>query len=377
MVITSVESVPLGYDVDHLAYDFSSGRLTAWNSPLVRLETKNGLVGWGEVNGAFQRAEAVAPLLSRFESTLLGADPADVEEIVARLRRGRLPTRLSESVIGAIEVALFDLLGQRREVPVYALLGGAGTEGRLRAYGSGGLGDTVDRRVEQAVQFEGEGFDVVKLRGMADTDGTFRLVEEALDTLDDQTSIAIDDTGNDGVDDVLGLVSDLNAFADRIAWFEDPAPSRKDLAAYGATRDAAQFPVTGMESCVGEDEFRAALAYDCVDVIHPDVSRSGYGLTRQISAAAAARDVPLVLHVWGGVVTLLANAHYAAADPNCELIEYCRLENELRSEFLPVGFVRDGSNLRLPDTGGLGLTLPDDVADRYPYERGTGHVSFA
>ena len=375
MAITAVDAVPLGYDVNHLKYDYSSGRLTAWNSPLVRLETSEGLVGWGEVNGAFQRGEAVAPLLSRFEGILLGADPAAVDELIARMRRARLPTRLSESVISAIEVALYDVLGQLRDEPVYALLGGAGTDGRLRAYGSGGLGDSIDRRVEQAVQFEAEGFDTVKLRGMSDTAGTLQLVETALDALEPETSIAIDDTSNDGLEDVLELVAELNAHADRIAWFEDPAPSRKDLAAYQAIRNAAEFPITGMESCVGADEFRAALSYDCVDVIHPDVSRSGYGLTRQISAEAAARDIPLVLHVWGGVVTLLANAHFAAADPNCELIEYCRLQNELRSEFLPVGFIRDGPNLRLPDAGGLGISLPDDIADRYPYEPGTGHVS--
>ena len=376
MAISTVSSVPLGYDVEHLEYEYSSGQLTAWNSPLVRITTTSGLIGWGEVNGAFQRAEAVEPVLDRFRPELLRSDPELVAETVARLRRGHLPTRLSESVISAIEVAVYDVLGQQREVPVYALLGGAGGEGRCMSYGSGGLGNSIDQRVEQAVQFESTGFATVKLRGMATTEDTLVLVERTLDTLDPDTTVAIDDTGNTGVADVLDLVTSLNDYADRIAWFEDPAPSRQDLAAYRAIREAASFPITGMESCVGYDEFDAALTYDCVDKIHPDVSRSGFSLTRRISTEAAARGVPVVMHVWGGIITLLANAHYAAADPNCEQIEFCRLTNPLRSAFLLEDFLQEDSSLHLPTTGGLGIALPEDIEDRYPYQPGTGHVAF-
>jgi len=209
---------------------------------------------------------------------------------------------------------------------------------------------------------------------MATTDDTLDLIDRCL-AATDGVAVAVDGTGNDGLDDVLGLVERMND-DDGIAWFEDPAPSREDLDAYRRIRDAATFPVTGMESCVGLAEFRQALAYDCVDVVHPDASRGGYGHLRRVSALAGSHDVPLINHVWGGGVTLLANAHFAAADPNCRMIEYCRLENPLREGLFAAELNRDGMAFTLPDVPGLGLDVPDDVAEQYPYREGTGHVGF-
>lgn len=374
MAIAAIDSVPTGYDVAEKEWDFSSGRLTAWNSPLVRVETDDGRVGWGEANAGFQNAEDVAGVIERVEHAFLGESAADVDVLVERARRAHLGRYLAESVVGAVGVACYDVLGQARGVPVYELLGGAGTDGSFRAYGSGGLGASVDQRADQAVSFADEGFDTVKVRGMATTDGTLDLIDRIVEATDGVT-VAVDGTGNDGLDDVLALVERMNEY-DEVAWFEDPVPSRQNLEGYRRVREAADFPVTGMESCVGIGEFRRALEYDCVDLIHPDASRGGYGHLRRVSALAGSHGVPLVNHVWGGGVTLLANAHFAAADPNCRMIEYCRLENPLREGLFAADLDRDGMDLALPDVPGLGLDVPDDVAERYPYREGTGHVGF-
>lgn len=122
-----------------------------------------------------------------------------------------------------------------------------------------------------------------------------------------------------------------------------------------------------MEGCIGLHEFETPSTTDCVDVVHPDASRDGYRHLNQVSARAGSRGVPLCLHVWGGVMTLVSNAHYAAAVPNCKILEYCRLDNELRENFLPDGFEQDGDHVQLPDTDGLGLNRSDDIDKRYPY----------
>lgn len=80
------------------------------------------------------------------------------------------------------------------------------------------------------------------------------------------------------------------------------------------------------------------------------------------------------MHVWGTGVSLLANFHYAATDLNCQIAEFCQLPNPLREEMLPASFDRDGREVTLPDEPGLGLSVPDDLTERFKYEPGKGHV---
>jgi L-alanine-DL-glutamate epimerase-like enolase superfamily enzyme len=73
-------------------------------------------------------------------------------------------------------------------------------------------------------------------------------------------------------------------------------------------------------------------------------------------------------------VSLLANLHYAATDPNCEIVEYCQLPNPLREELLGDWFECDGRSVPVPDEPGLGLDVPDDLTERFAYVPGKGHV---
>lgn len=281
-------------------------------------------------------------------------------------------------VIGAIEVALYDVLGKDAGVPVYKLLGGR-TADTVPVYGSGGIAATVDERIEQAMEFADRGFDVVKVRAVADPMANVEFVDRLVEVLNEDVSIALDAVqGSAGspwsVDEAVRLGSALEEYADRLYWYEEPCRA-ENLDGFARVRDAVDLPVAGIESRTGRHEFAALLDADAVDVLHVDVSiAGGFGETRTISGHAASHDIPMAMHVWGTGVTLLANLHYAMTDPNCEIAEYCQLPNPLRDEMLPESFERDGSKVTLPDEPGLGLSMPDDLIDTYEYKPGKGHV---
>ena len=65
--------------------------------------------------------------------------------------------------MGGINMAMYDLLGKTRGVPVHELLGGA-VRSRARVYASNGLFDTPDRLVADLKRAQGRGFDAYKLR---------------------------------------------------------------------------------------------------------------------------------------------------------------------------------------------------------------------
>src|SRR5690606_28831533 len=98
------------------------------------------LYGLGEVYSGVYAPEAVAALTAQLGDAVLGADPTNVIPLWDRLRLasyywGRMG--ISQSVIGGIEMALWDLLGKKLGLPVHQLVGGQAHEA-IPAYASGG-----------------------------------------------------------------------------------------------------------------------------------------------------------------------------------------------------------------------------------------------
>lgn len=382
MEITDVEPVLLShvYPEDE-QLEWSAGTIESWDASLVRVETDTGLVGWGEAGHTLTGNEAVRGIVDALREQVVGRDPENVRGIREDLydrnvfwARGAVPT----GVMGAIEIAIYDVLGKDAGLPVYKLLGGRRGD-TVPVYGSGGIAATAAERVEQAATFAERGFDVVKVRALGDPMANVGYLEDVLDAVGPDVDVAFDAVqGSAGdpwpVKDAVRLGKALEEHADRIYWYEEPCRA-ENLDGFVRVRDAVDLRVAGIESRTGRYEFRDVIDAGAVDVLHPDVTISGgFTETGRISAYAASRDVPVGMHVWGTGVSLLANLHYAVTDTNCEIVEYCQLDNPLREAMLPDSLQRDGSTMTLPDEPGLGLDIPDGFLEDHAYVPGKGHV---
>ncbi len=132
------------------------------NYVLVKIETDEGLYGWGDatLNG---RELAVATLLTEHIAPLLiGMDPDRIEDIYQYLSRGSYwrggPIQMT--AIAGIDLALWDIKGKRANLPVYSLLGGKSREGALAySHASGSDFQAVEERVRQLMA---QGFKVIR-----------------------------------------------------------------------------------------------------------------------------------------------------------------------------------------------------------------------
>ena len=148
--------IPIEMDKQHVS-DF--GRLRTFDAAILRIETDDGLVGWGEGKNAAGSAGHYSTLVHllnhEFGPTLIGRDPADVTYIWEDLYNGvrsekaaaagqampELARRgLTIAAISAIDIALWDILGKSQGQPIWKLLGGRKSD-RLPAYASGGWAD--------------------------------------------------------------------------------------------------------------------------------------------------------------------------------------------------------------------------------------------
>lgn len=135
------------------------GRLTTFDSAILRIETDDGIVGWGEGKNAAGSAGAYGTLVHMLNHEigpkLIDRDPADISTIWEMLYNGvrhetaassghampEIARRgLSVAAISAVDIALWDILGKSLGVPVWKLLGGRKAD-RLPAYASGGWGE--------------------------------------------------------------------------------------------------------------------------------------------------------------------------------------------------------------------------------------------
>jgi L-alanine-DL-glutamate epimerase-like enolase superfamily enzyme len=153
MRITSVQAwwvqIPIEMDKQHVS-DF--GRLRTFDAAILRIETNDGLVGWGEGKNAAGSAGDYGTLVhllnTEFGPRIIDRDPADITYIWEDLYNGvraetartsgqvmpELARRgLTIAAISAIDIALWDILGKSQGVPVWNLLGGAqgGSSARL------------------------------------------------------------------------------------------------------------------------------------------------------------------------------------------------------------------------------------------------------
>ncbi|MGW0217374.1 galactonate dehydratase [Micromonospora chokoriensis] len=339
-----------------------------------RVETDEGLVGWGEpvVEG---RAEVVRSAVEVLSEYLIGADPLRIEQHWQILTKGgfyRGGPILSSAVAG-LDQALWDIAGQAYGAPVHALLGGA-VRDRVRVYSWIG-GDEPGEIADAAAAQVAAGLTGIKMNASgrlsaiptsAEVDAVVGRVAAAREVLGPDRDIALDFHGRAGLAAVRRILPELTGL--RPFFVEEPvlpdqAHHLRDIVA------GTPIPVATGERLYGRNEFLGPLQAG-VAVIQPDLSHAG-GISevRRIAALAETYGALLAPHCPLGPISLAASLQVAFATPNFLIQEQSiGIHYNVGSELLdyvvdpaPFRFV-DGHIARF-DRPGLGITV-DEAAVR-------------
>lgn len=356
---------------------------------LVRVSTDDGHVGLGECaayGGSLDSMERV--VLGDLQPSLVGEDPFQVERLWSRMARRshqRGTSGMLLQAISGVDIALWDLVGQATKTPLYRLLGGY--RDTLDTYASAGFYAAErgpDELAAEVAGYAARGFRAVKMK-------VGRTPETLLNPLPDMwapdyATVSLDEdvervrAARKAIGPSVRLAIDANnawtpavaiQFMRRVAdqdilWFEEPVAT-DDRAGSAEVARAVDTPVAGYETATGLAQFRDLMAGRCVDIVQPDVIWTG-GITvcRKVAAYAEAHGLPVVPHVFSSAVASIANMHFIAAIPNGGLLEFDQNPNPLRTELFeePLEARADGT-VRLPDRPGLGVSLNQEIVDRY------------
>jgi galactonate dehydratase len=339
---------------------------------LVKIETDEGLYGWGEgsLHGTIRSVETAIHELA--EAVLLGEDPAGVERHWQRMYhawrwRGG-PTLMT--AIGALDMALWDLEGKRLGVPVYRLLGGPYRE-RLRGYASHWLSGVTTPEgaydgAQEAVRRGFSGFKWSPFRQDTLRENESRAIARATELM----AAARDGAGPE-VDIFVECSEFLSprtaamvdeAFAPyRPGWFEEPIPY-ENAAAMARLQREITTPIATGERLLTRWEYRELLEEGGCKVIQPDLMHAG-GISevRRIATLADTHYIPVAPHNPGGPICMLAAMHLAAAIPNFYILEQMEDERELRDALCTEPIRYEDGYFHLPTGPGLGTDLRLDM----------------
>ena len=348
----------------------------------LRIETDEGVVGWGEAS-LEGHGETMCAAVHAFEDILLGEDPARIEHLWQRMTRSGFYRGgpVFGSAVAGIDQALWDIKGKALGVPVYDLLGGPVRE-KVRVYGWIGGDDPAG--VTEAIEAQlAAGLTAVKMNASGamghlgtreDTVGILDRAAAAREALGDDGDFALDFHGRISAPYARRLLPLLEPF--HPLFVEEPVAPENGNQTLDRIVRGTSVPIATGERLYSRWDVLPVLQAG-VAVLQPDLAHAG-GISevRRIAATAEAFDAAVAPHCPLGPLALAASLQVDFAAPNVLIqeqsigIHYNAGSNELLDYVLDrsVFSFTDGF-IHRPTGPGLGVEI-DEAAVRRAGEVG-------
>jgi L-alanine-DL-glutamate epimerase-like enolase superfamily enzyme len=363
--------------------------------PLIRIDTNQGLVGWGEVRDGASEMYALS-----LKSRVLGENPCNVDRIFRKIKQFGSQARQAGGVCG-IEMAMMDLAGKAWGVPCWQMLGGKFRD-RVRLYADTTERDTpqeqgqlLKERMDRGITFLKQDFGIGLLKdvpgalsmpagtnigggervmhpftGIEITDKGLAWLSDWVGKIRDvigmEIPLSTDHYGHISVNSCIKLARAMEKW--NLAWMEDMVPWQ-----FGELmkqiKDATTTPILTGEDIYLKEPFIELIDMGAVDMIHPDLASAG-GLmeTKKIGDYAMEHGVAMAMHFAGTPVSFMANVHCAAATENFIALEHHSIDVPWWESLVRTtggnALVEKGFAI-VPDAPGLGVELNDEVVKQH------------
>jgi L-alanine-DL-glutamate epimerase-like enolase superfamily enzyme len=363
--ITALEAIPFAVPYRRPA-EFASGALTTAENVLVRVRTDSGLVGQAEAQprpytyGETQ-ASIVHTVSDRLGALLVGLNPLDIE--VVNERCGRIAG--NHVARGAVDLAVWDLVGKILDRPCHTLLGGFAGEIDVAHMVSFGKPQAM---AEDALAMHDRlGVRTFKIKvgrtPELDVDAT-RAIRDALPHAD----LYVDANRGWSYEDAVRAGDELVALGVRA--IEEPI-SVDDRAGRRRLAERWPVPIVGDESCISLAHVDRALDEGAVRAVSVKTARTGFTESRRILDLCLGRSTPVVIgSQYEGAIGAMATIAFAAAfaataGQAAELTNFLDLEDDVMAS---PPLIQDGRAV-VPTSAGLGVEVDEERLARYRLDR--------
>jgi len=345
---------------------------------LIEVQTNSGHIGIGETYAAVYAPKLIKPIAELIKSIVIGMDPRNIDDINKSLKIPFISSNgIIQSVLSALDIALWDINGKIHNKPVFKLLNES-IRDSVKVYASGGSvamnSEQIHNDVESILR---KGYKSYKMRvGVQPWKNDLERVSAARTALGDNNQLMIDAimgtlSNHWDLDTAKIRANDLITF--RPYWLEEPLPP-ENYFDYQELHANTKVPLAMGESFTGLNEFLAYISGNCIDFIQPDVTHcGGFSNAKKIIAVAKKYNMPVALHVWGSAISIISNLHLAIAIDEIEWLEVPQVKLEMLSDEIKELISIENGSISVVDSSGLGLNISTSLKNKYPFVPGSGY----
>jgi L-alanine-DL-glutamate epimerase-like enolase superfamily enzyme len=365
MKIKNIETYLLDVPLGQKAITDSQTKLDSVEFVAIRIDTDEGLSGWGFNWNYTKGMRAVKAILDdNYTQNLIGKDPINRKQIVNDLHFTNHfigQVGVTRVALCAVELALWDIQLKKAGMPLWKYLGPC--KNKVKAYNTDGgwLESSKDELIEDMLKLVDRGFDAVKMKlGLPDPMEDYERVKAVREALPKNIKLMVD------VNTVWDLktsivwgrkLEDLDVY-----WLEEPMPPF-DKKSHIELSSKIDLPIAVGETIYTKYDFRDYIENNGVDIVQADATKLS-GIDEWLDVAALARCYNLEVIPHTNVQQKL-HVQLAAASSNVPMVEYC-YESLVDIWEDPVKVV-DGY-YTLPEEPGLGCKLKDEILQKYRIE---------
>ena len=344
------------------------------NQLIIKVETDEGIVGWGE-SGLSGREKAVVGAVQHFAEFLIGADPFNIGALWQDMYRSQYfeGGRVLQAAISALDIAFHDIKGKALGVPVYQLLGGKQRD-TIPTFASTAA-EPGPAMLEEAQMLVEAGWTAMRLSPSGHQNTK---IYEPREHIAATAKWCVKTREALGEDVVLGIdyhhrlsVAEAATFCQKMPrgtldFLEEPIRDESPEA-YEALRRMTDVPFAIGEEFSSKWQFLPFIERDIHQFNRLDVCNVG-GLTESMKVAgwSEAHYVDMMPHNPLGPICTAATIHFAAAVANFSWLETRASPAETHlgfdnTDFFPVQPRLEGAVYRVSDAPGLGIEVNEDL----------------
>ena len=347
----------------------------------VKLETNQGVVGWGEATLEGKASAAMACVLD-LKDLIIGSDPMQVEHLWQLMYIGSFYRGgpVLGSAISGIDQALWDIRGKVMNMPVYELLGGPIDPRGVRGYYHASAWSLAEARElrdkTKAAGVTALKFQLPDLLEWVETGAKLKRAVKHLEMLREglgpDLDFAVDFHARPSPTVAAIILREVEPL--HLLFAEEVCPP-ENMRAMARAVKYSQTPIATGERLIAAYGFTELIDMGIVDILQPDIAHVG-GVTAlwKVSAAAEASGIRMAPHACEGPIGGIASLHVDAAGPNFLAQEICGFvdageKGKVWEDLMGFPAMRmvEG-RYPLPARPGLGVEISEAALKRYPFQ---------
>jgi galactonate dehydratase len=356
-------------------------------SLFVKVYTNQDIWGCGEGVDAIP---GTYYLVKSFEGRLKGKNPLNVHRLFEDIRKSGFfqgaQSGMYVAVLSAVETALWDIAGKALNVPVYQLLGGKFRD-KIRVYCDT---DLYQRNLPQpkdfaevALKAKGMGFNAMKFDlDQANDPNKYDFYNWTASPGEIQRMVDQITAVREAVGPKIDILVDMHGRYDAVTaqaiskrleplnllWLEEPIPA-ENVEAYKLITEATTTPIAAGENHYMAFGFRKMLEIGAVDIVMPDLQKTGgLGEGQRIANLANLYYTPFAPHMVASFLGCMASCHVCASVPNFLILEwqaYFHTDPMFKEIVKYDGdWVKD-SFITLSEKPGIGVEINEEAMKKY------------